>query len=58
MSEKTTSSSPREAKGGTFSPADIPLIKAALHAYVKAIDSEHPDISKAANLLHRLGRIS
>jgi len=51
------SSTPKEARGGTFSSADIPLIKAALHAYVKTIDSEHPDVSKAAHLLHRLGRI-
>lgn len=52
---------PREAKGGALAPADIPVIKNALHAYldkIVAVDEEHPDISKIASLLHRLGRIA
>jgi len=55
----------KEAKGGTFSSADIPLIKRALHVYLidcqRAVESErdpHPDVNQIANLLHRLGRIS
>ena len=54
----------KEAKGGTFAPADIPLIKRALHVYLldcqRAVESErdpHPDVNHIANLLHRLGRI-
>jgi len=56
---------PKESKGGTFSPADIPLIKRALHVYLldcqRAVESErdpHPDVNQIASLLHRLGRIS
>ena len=55
----------KEAKGGTFSSSDIPLIKRALHVYLidcqRAVESErdpHPDVHQIANLLHRLGRIS
>ena len=57
---------PKEAKGGTFAPADIPVIKRALQVYL--IDclraegyserEQHPDVSVIANLLHRLGRIA
>ena len=54
----------RAARGGTFAPADIPLIKRALHVYLidfmRTVESErdpHPDVSSIANLLHRLGRI-
>ena len=50
-------SQPKEAKGGTFAPADIPLIKAALQTHVKTLDDNHPDVSKIASLLHRLGRV-
>lgn len=57
---------PREAKGGAFAPADIPVIKRALHTYLIDIQrvegysdrDPHPDQSAVANLLHRLGRIS
>ena len=49
---------PKEARGGAFAPSDIPLIKSALHAYLKELDPEHDDVSKVASLLHRLGRIS
>ena len=55
---------PKESKGGTFAPADIPVIKRALHSYliecIRIQDSErdpHPDVITIANLLHRLGRI-
>ena len=55
---------PKQAKGGTFAPTDIPVIKRALHSYlvecIHTQDSErdpHPDVSTIANLLHRLGRI-
>ena len=55
----------KEVKGGTFAPADIPVIKRALQSYVAAVQriegysdrDPHPDLSVAANLLHRLGRI-
>jgi hypothetical protein len=54
----------KESKGGTFAPADIPLVKRALHVYLldcqRAVESErdpHPDVNHIANLLHRLGRI-
>ena len=48
---------PRESKGGVFAISDIPLIKAALHAYVKTLDENHPDVNNIASLLHRLGRV-
>lgn len=56
---------PKTAKGGVFAPADIPVIKRALHSYlVECIRIEgyserepHPDVRPIANLLHRLGRI-
>jgi hypothetical protein len=56
----------KEVKGGTFAPADTPIIKRALQSYIAAIQKiegysdrdPHPDLSAAANLLHRLGRIS
>lgn len=56
----------KEVKGGTFAPADITVIKRALQSYLTEIQKiegysdrdPHPDLSIAANLLHRLGRIS
>jgi hypothetical protein len=56
----------KEVKGGTFAQTDIPVIKRAIQLYITEIqriegysDREpHPDLSIAANLLHRLGRIS
>jgi hypothetical protein len=48
---------PREAKGGVFAITDIPLIKTALHTYVKTLDEKHPDVNNIASLLHRLGRV-
>lgn len=55
----------KEVKGGTFAPVDIPVIKRALQVYVRELQQiegysdrdPHPDLSVAANLLHRLGRI-
>lgn len=54
----TNDNTPKQAKGGAFAPSDMPLIKAALHAYVKTLDDRHEDVSKIASLLHRLGRIA
>ena len=55
----------KEAKGGTFAPADIPLIKNALFYYkdmlVKSEESERntsDELTKVASLLHRIGRIA
>ena len=55
----------KESKGGTFAPADYPVIKRALHSYlVECLRAEgvserdpHPDVVVISNLLHRLGRI-
>lgn len=54
------SKTPREVRGGTFAPADIPVIKRALHMYLidcMRSDEDHPDISHISNLFHRLNRI-
>jgi len=48
---------PREAKGGAFAISDIPIIKAALHSYVKTLDDNDPNVTNIASLLHRLGRV-
>lgn len=56
---------PKEAKGGVFAPVDIEVVRRALHSYLIGIQriegysdrDPHPDLSKVANLLHRLGRI-
>ena len=55
--------SPKQAKGGTFAPTDIPLIKRALHVYLldclrAETEEQHPDVTPIASLLHRLGRIA
>ena len=55
----------KEAKGGTFAPTDMPVIKRALQIYlIECLRTEgysdrdpHPDVAVIANLLHRLGRI-
>jgi hypothetical protein len=55
----------KEAKGGTFAPTDIPVIKRALHSYLLDLmrvegyseREPHPDVAVISNLLHRLGRI-
>ena len=56
MTEKTPKQ-PREVKGGAFASADIPLIKSALHSYIKTLDENDPNVTKIASLLHRLGRV-
>jgi hypothetical protein len=49
---------PKAAKGGVFAPADIKIIKQALHFFIQEAhpltESEERQIT---NLLHRLGRI-
>lgn len=56
---------PNENKGGTFAPADMELLKRALHCYTDMLtrieESERApstELVKVANLMHRLGRIS
>lgn len=51
---------PRQAKGGAFSPADIPLIKKVLLSVLNEANEKltPEEESQAAHLLHRLGRIS
>ena len=52
---------PKQAKGGVFAPADIPLIKRALHSYlVDCLRTEgysdrdpHPDVTPIANQIGR-----
>jgi hypothetical protein len=55
----------KEAKGGTFAPADMPILKNALFYYkdmlVKSEESERntsDELTKVALLLHRIGRIA
>jgi hypothetical protein len=55
----------KEAKGGTFAPADMPILKSALFYYkdmlVKSEESERntsDELTKVASLLHRIGRIT
>ena len=55
----------KESKGGTFAPADMPLIKNALFYYkdmlVKSEESERDvsvELFQVAALLHRINRIS
>lgn len=55
----------KEAKGGTFAPADMELLKRALFSYkdqlVRTEESERntsDELTKVANLLHRIGRIA
>ena len=56
---------PSENKGGTFAPADMDLLKRALRYYkdmlVSTEESERnasAELTKVANLLHRIGRIA
>lgn len=55
-----TVNTPKQAKGGTFAPADIKLIKNILLAVLSdgkcTLTAEEE--SQAAHLVHRLGRIS
>lgn len=55
----------KEAKGGAFAPADMDILKRALHAYKYNLlcDEENEreisdELAKVANLLHRIGRIA
>ena len=55
---------PKQAKGGVFAPADMAVLKRALHAYldelIRTEESERKpssDLVKVSNLLHRIGRI-
>jgi hypothetical protein len=51
---------PREVRGGTFAPSDIPIIKRALAVYLTILNEnyqDHDDINSIAHLLHRLNRI-
>ena len=60
MTDAGKASQQREAKGGTFAPADIPVIKRALHVYLidcLRADENHPDVMHISNLFHRLNRI-
>lgn len=64
MSDADKVTTPRQVKGGTFAPSDMPVIKRALQVYLidcqRVVESErdpHPDVAKIASLLHRLGRI-
>jgi hypothetical protein len=59
MTEETTNT-PKQAKGGTFAPADVDLIKKLIMAYVtdSSMILSKQEEQQAINLLHRLGRIS
>lgn len=55
----------KEAKGGAFAPADMEILKRALHTYkdllIRTEESERntsDELAKVANLLHRIGRIA
>ena len=63
MTDAGKATGPKQAKGGTFAPSDIPLIKRALHVYLldclrADTEEQHPDVTPIASLLHRLGRIN
>lgn len=52
---------PKQAKGGVFAPADMDLIKRALYVYKDKLMAEavserdiDPELSQLANLLHRV----
>ena len=55
----------KESNGGTFAPADMELLKRALHCYKdKLVQIEKtervtsPELVKVSNLMHRIGRIA
>lgn len=54
------SNEPKAARGGTFAPSDIDLIKKLIMSYVtdSSITLSPQEEQQAINLLHRLGRIS
>jgi hypothetical protein len=51
---------PKEAKGGTFAPADMDLLKKLIMSHVadSGITLTPQEEQQAINLLHRPGRIS
>lgn len=56
---------PKQSKGGVFAPSDMEILKRALHSYkdvlVRTEESERntsDELTKVANLLHRIGRIA
>lgn len=51
---------PKGARGGTFAPADVALIKKVLMAHVSdsSVTLSPAEEQQAINLIHRLGRIS
>ena len=55
-----TINTPKEAKGGTFAPADTHLIKKVLLAAIRDgnVTLTADEERQAVNLVHRLGRIS
>jgi hypothetical protein len=55
-----TTNTPKQAKGGAFASADIPLIKKVLLAVLSESNEKLTveEERQAAHLLHRLGRIS
>ena len=55
-----TLTTPKQAKGGTFAPADVELIKKLIMSHVtdSSITLNPQEEQQAINLLHRLGRIS
>jgi hypothetical protein len=56
----TESNKPKEARGGTFAPADIDLIKRLLLAHINdaSFTLTPAEEQQAVNLYHRLGRIA
>jgi len=53
-----TDNGPKEVKGGTFAPADIKIIKEALHFFIQeAYQLTVEEERHITNLLHRLNRI-
>ena len=53
MIDAGKTSTPKQSKGGVYSPADVPLIKRALDHYLR-LDLSDAEINQVANLLHRL----
>ena len=51
---------PKQVKGGVFSTADFELVKRSLFAYRDTLtsDSDDAELTKVANLLHRLNRVT
>ena len=55
-----TTTTPKQARGGTFAPADVDLIKRLIMSYVtdSSLVLNPQEEQQLVNLLHRLGRIS